>query len=175
MKDHLSSFLSRLALPGLMLLIMTAGTLSADTFAISVNLFGFMGTGSFNTDGTCDPCVAGSELTNFTFTVDDDTFDEAAAVMGGLVYIRSGDTLLSAPLALAGGDNAGDFLLFDNPNVAGKTIIGFADADDPPNSIYALGTITPVPEPSSLVLLAGGIGWLVFGLTRRFGKKSAIH
>jgi hypothetical protein len=32
-----------------------------------------------------------------------------------------------------------------------------------------------VPEPSSLVLLAGGIGWLVFDLTRTFGKKSAIH
>jgi hypothetical protein len=29
------------------------------------------------------------------------------------------------------------------------------------------GTIIPVPEPSSLVPLAGGIGWLVFGLARR--------
>jgi hypothetical protein len=29
------------------------------------------------------------------------------------------------------------------------------------------GTITPVPEPSSLVPLAGGLGWLVFGLARR--------
>ena len=37
------------------------------------------------------------------------------------------------------------------------------------------GSITAVPEPSSLVPLAGGIGWLVFGLARRFGKKSAIH
>jgi hypothetical protein len=74
MKLHSCSFLSRLALPGLMLLLMTAGTLPADTFDINVNLFGFTGTGSFNTDGTCDPCVAGSELTNFTFTVDDDTF-----------------------------------------------------------------------------------------------------
>jgi hypothetical protein len=37
------------------------------------------------------------------------------------------------------------------------------------------GTITPTPEPSSLVPLAGGIGWLVFGLVRRVGKRSAIH
>jgi hypothetical protein len=92
--------------------------------------------------------------------------------MGGLVYMRSLNTLLSAPLR--GGDNAGDLLLFANPNVAGKTIIAFADADDPPPSISAIGTISPVPEPSSLALLAGGLGSLVFG-RRRFGKKSAIH
>jgi hypothetical protein len=30
------------------------------------------------------------------------------------------------------------------------------------------GTITPVPEPSALVLLAGGLALLVFGLARRF-------
>jgi len=29
------------------------------------------------------------------------------------------------------------------------------------------GGITPVPEPSSLLLLAGGIGWLVFGPPNR--------
>ena len=40
---------------------------------------------------------------------------------------------------------------------------------------WNIPSITPVPEPSSLVPLAGGIGWLVFGLARRFGKKSAIH
>jgi hypothetical protein len=80
------SFFSRLALPGLMLLLLTAGSLSADTVAINVNFGGgFTGTGSFNTNGTCVVCFAGVEdqLTNFVFTVDDDTFNEADAIAGG--------------------------------------------------------------------------------------------
>jgi hypothetical protein len=54
--------------------------------------------------------------------------------------------------------------------------VGFAEAQivGQGNQNYMLlsASITPAPEPSSLVPLAG-IGWLVFGLTRRFGKKSA--
>jgi hypothetical protein len=95
MKNYVYSFLSRLALPGLMLLIMTAGTLSADTFNISVDFGGgFTGTGSFNTDMICNLCVASAgTLTDFTFTVGDDTFDQAAAVRGFLTYIRSRNML----------------------------------------------------------------------------------
>jgi hypothetical protein len=36
-------------------------------------------------------------------------------------------------------------------------------------------TTSPVPEPSSLILLAGVIGWVLFDLKRRFSKKSVIH
>jgi len=79
-----------------MSLLMTAGTLSADTFAINVNFGGGLtGSGSFNTDGTCVDCAAGTgqQLTNFVFTVGDDMFNEAEAVAAGFVFIRSEDLL----------------------------------------------------------------------------------
>ena len=58
----------------------------------------------------------------------------------------------------------------------GGTILGNV-VDNPsfaPLYLDFTGTITPVPEPSSLVPLVGCLGWLVFGLARRFRKKSAI-
>jgi hypothetical protein len=83
-----------------MLLLMTAGNLSADTFNINVNFGGgFTGTGSFNTDGICGTCVAGTTLTNFTFTVDEDTFTEGDAVAGRLEYFRNTDTLITAGIS----------------------------------------------------------------------------
>jgi hypothetical protein len=51
------------------------------------------------------------------------------------------------------------------PLLPGKVIIWYSGS----------GTITPVPEPSLLVPLAGGIGWLVLGLARRFGKNPKIQ
>jgi hypothetical protein len=155
-----------------MLLILLAPAIAqADTFDINVNFGGgFTGSGSFNTDGMCNICpVGGGMLTNFTFTVDDDTFNEASAVGSGLAYNRSLNELGSTG-GLHGADNVLDSLSFNFDRTA-----TFRDSDDPPTSATAIVTITAVPEPSSLVLLAGVIGWLVFGLPRRFRKKSAIH
>jgi len=61
-----------------------------------------------------------------------------------------------------------------------QSLVGFTGRSTVSGDIISLydirnGNITPVPEPSSLVLSTGGIGWLVFGLTRRFRKKSALH
>jgi hypothetical protein len=52
----------------------------------------------------------------------------------------------------------------------GGSIIGDGDVV---NYTVPSGSVAPVPEPSSLVLFPGGLAWLVFGLTRRFGKKPA--
>jgi len=177
MNNHSCSFLSRLALPGLTLLLMTAGTLSADTFDINVDFGGGLtGTGSFNTDGTCDVCFAGTTLTNFTFTVDDDTLTEAQAEAGFLLYNRSVNTI---GFSLSqGGDNPSDEFGFSGAtNGINAT---FVDTDDSqPVSLDGTGTISaapaPVPEPTSLLLFAGVIGWVVFDLKRRFVKKSAIN
>jgi hypothetical protein len=67
----------------------------------------------------------------------------------------------------------GSLVGFTGGKIVGNNVIAVGI----PEALYGSisGSITPAPEPSSLLLLAGGIGWLVFGLTRRFGKKSAIH
>ena len=164
MNTHSCSFLSRLTLPGLMLLLMTAGTLSADTFNINVDFGGGLtGSGSFNTDGTCDPCTAGAgqQLTNFTFTVDDDTLNEAEAVANALEYHRAANTL-TAHGGLLGGDQAPDRLDFF-PGTPGTTGILFVDVDDAPTGeVSATGTISAVPEPGSVVLLVTALAVAVF-------------
>jgi hypothetical protein len=151
------------------LILLSPALMRADTIAINVDFGGgFTGTGSFNTDGTCDPCIAGTSLTNFTFTVDDDTFNELGAVTGALEYLRTANTLLSSTSTdISPGDNAEDVLRFLPIGIEGLTDITFHDSDETPASVEAIGTIALVPEPSSLVLLAGGIGLLVIGLTRR--------
>jgi hypothetical protein len=68
-----------------------------------------------------------------------------------------------------------DFATATNP----ASLVGFTDGvisggGVPPFYNNLSGSITPVPEPSSLVQLAGGLGWLVFGVARRFGNKSAV-
>ena len=184
MKNCVSSFLSRLALPGLISLILLSSAIArADTIDINVTFPFFpdsiTGSGSFNTDGICDPCsVLAGTLTNFVFTVDDDTFTAPIGGFGTLIFDRSRFTLMSS--FFPGGDNGNgpdaDTLGFSPAGITpGFTFISFFDNDDPPASERAItGTITLVPEPKpSLVLLAGG--WLVFGLTRRFRKRSAIH
>jgi hypothetical protein len=175
MKNPLCSFLSRLALPGLMSLIFLSPAMSrADTFEINVDFGGgIKGTGSFNTDGSCDPCFAGAlqQLDNFVFTVGDDTFTEDEALLNGLLFHRAGNTLESAGTFL-GGDSGGDQLGF-SPGPPGTTDIQFIDEDTTVGA--AAGTISAVPEPTSLALLAGVIAWVVFDLKRRFRKKSVIH
>jgi hypothetical protein len=104
----------------LMWLLMTAGTLSADTFDINVTFpGGFTGSGSFNTDGFCTIC-GGPALTNFVSTVDDDTFTAAEAAAGALTYARNLNQLNSA--TISGGDHAGDTLEFI-PTRAGQEIV----------------------------------------------------
>jgi hypothetical protein len=178
MKTHSCSFLSRLALPGLMSLILLAPAIAgADTFDINVDFGGGLtGTGSFNTDGTCNVCLAGTTLTNFTFTVDDDTLTEAQAEAGFLLYNRSVNTL---GFSLSqGGDNPSDEFGFSGAtNGINAT---FVDTDDSqPVSLDGAGTISAapaaVPEPTSVLLLAGVIGCLAFDLKRRLRKKSVIH
>jgi hypothetical protein len=162
-----------------MSLLMTAGTLSADTFDINVNFGGGVtGTGSFNTNGTCGICIAGDGMTNFTFTVDDDTFTEAAAVAARLTYFPHDNTLDCCLGTLIQPGDARDTLQFMPQVTAGgllETAIDFFDSEDTTGHHTATATISAVPEPTSLALLAGVIGWVVFDLKRRFRKKSAIH
>jgi hypothetical protein len=185
MKIYLCSFLSRLALPGLMSLMLLS---SALTRADTITTFLVSGTAENISGGTLNSCANLATCPFYgMFQVDvtigmvessslDITFPGLAAFDNLTLSTSMGtDWNLSAV------NSPGDLLaLVFTPaphpaslrDLTGGSIVG---AFVRSNYNILSGSITPVPEPSLLVLLAGGIG-LLFGLTRRrFAKKSAIH
>jgi hypothetical protein len=180
------SFLCRLALPGLMSLILLSPALMR---ADILTTFDVSGTALNVSGGTLDSCANGA-LCAFSgmFTVDVTTGTvESSGLDIRLPGLPSFDTLAgSGPLPGLGwritASNPADevFLDFTTPPHAGS-LVGFTGGSIIGGAellsnyrIAAGGSITPTPEPSSLVLLAGVLGLLVFS-RRRFGKKSAIH
>jgi hypothetical protein len=79
-------------------------------------------------------------------------------------------------------NGSGDLLNLVFTNGQPASLVGFTggsivDGFDFGNNytINRGGTVAPVPEPTSLVLLGGVICCLSFSLKRRFGRRSAIH
>jgi hypothetical protein len=193
MKIYLCSFLNRLALPGLMSLILLSPALS---LAATITTFDVSGTAKNLSGGPLGSCAAGA-ICGFTgmFQVDttSGTF-ESSGLDITLPGLPAFDTLtLSEPFSLPDwristmNSSQDELMVLFTTAPTPSSLVGFTGGTIDSaivlalsgNTLYAQfnGSITPapVPEPSTLVLLAGGIG-LVFGLTRRrFAKKSAIH
>jgi len=184
MKNHSCSFLSRLALPGLMSLILLSPAIArADLFEVS-------GTATHISGGALGSCAGGATCPfSGMFTVDTTTGTiEKTGLEVTLPGLPTFDDLLSS-------NGSGGIWEIQVKNSSGDVVaLGF-DTEPNPDSLvgftggsgvfsselngnYAVNsdfTITPVPEPTSLLLLAGVIGWVVFDLKRRVGKKSVIH
>jgi hypothetical protein len=86
-----------------------------------------------------------------------DTLDTVDSSPGELVADNSIEGLI---LTFTTEPTPGSLVDFTGGTITGSRTIAS-------NYFILGGTITPVPEPSSLLPLAGGIGWLVFGLARR--------
>jgi len=192
MKDYLYSSLSRLVLHGLMsLTLLSPALMRADT----ISTFLVSGTATNISPGNLGSCAERATC-DFSGTFQVDTTSGTIETSGlditlpGLTtfdvlnrsVVSLGDWVLQAL------DNSIPFDILDlffttEPTTAslvgftGGSIVNGTVENGQAFQIYEAftGSITPVPEPTSLVLLAGVIGSLVFGLTRRFGKKSAIH
>jgi hypothetical protein len=186
MKNHSCSFLSRLALPGLMSVILLAPAIArADVFEL-------MGT-AFNGSGvTLGSCAAGATCPfKGALTIDTatGTAESADLTLPGLPSFD--DLTVSRVNGIGTGweigakNSSGETLTLDfttpghSPpsllNFTGGSIFGGGDSSE--NYAITGGTVAPapVPEPTSLALLAGVIGWVLFDLNCRFRKKSAIH
>jgi hypothetical protein len=66
----------------------------------------------------------------------------------------------------------GSLVHFTSGSILGGSMGIFRQPEGGPGTVFNVlgGSITPAPEPSSLVLFVSGL--LVLGLTRRFGKKA---
>jgi hypothetical protein len=188
MKIYLFSFLSRLALPGLavLLLLWSPALALADTittFAVSgtaentsgrsLNSCAFLATCGFSGMFRVDTTIGTIESSGFNISLPGLAAFDSVTVStqmgndwGITVSNSTGDGL---SLAFTTAPLQGSLVGFTGGSIVGGQG-GVVGAYTPTG-----GSITPVPEPSWLLPLEGGLGLLVFGLTRRFGKKSAIH
>jgi hypothetical protein len=180
MTNRLRSFL---ALP---LILLSPALALADT----ITTFDVEGGAVVNISGaTIDSC-ANLQTCDFSgmFQVDVTTGTyESTGLAFTLPGLSTFDSLesRSSPGFLDVGNSSGNSLNFTfttepTPDslvgFTGGTITGAGDAAGDYVIVPDRGTIVPVPEPSSLLPLAGGLCWLVFGLARRrFRKKSAVQ
>jgi hypothetical protein len=86
-------------------------------------------------------------------------------------------TLDAAALTAVAAHQGGNLFIggIDSGETSSTTAADFAVSQYSINTLSLATAPSAVPEPTSLVLLAGVIGWVVFDLKRRFRKKSAIN
>jgi hypothetical protein len=180
-----------LALPGLMSLIFLAPAIGR---ADLMTTFDVSGTVENISGGALGSCAAGATCPfKGMFTVDATTGTvESTGLDITFPGLPDFDNLYTSipdgPGWELGAENSsGDIigLLFTTEPNPGS-LVGFTGGtlaaggpgfggDSSDNYQIVSGTIAPVPEPTSLVLLAGVISWVVFDLKRRLAKKTAIR
>jgi hypothetical protein len=140
-------------------MVAATGTARADLFNITATIGGLTGTGSFQTNGVCALCISGTTLTNFSFTIDDDTF------IGGLDdFIQFNRPLNSlGGSVIFGADLSVDFLFF------GETFVQLADPSVLPSGTYTItpAAVTSTPEPSAFILFGTVLGVLTWRIRKR--------
>ena len=139
----------------------------ADAFRIEATFTGGVhGVGSFTTDGTCLICTEVSGLSNFTFSVLDASFDDADALTGSFTFTRQ--TLFVQSLFMKD-SLTGDSINF-TPIQPGPGTFSSIWIDSGLPKTSNSGTVTPVPEPSSSILL-----FTLLAITSKWRRRSQRH
>ena len=186
MKNDLYSFLSRLALCGLAapLILLSPALVRAD----AITTFDLLGSAKNISGVTLGSCAAGATCP-FSGMFQVDTTKGTVESRGFDITFR-GLLAFTNPIVSERSGNGWRIVAINNPRVAqlalsfstaptSGSLVGFTGgsilAGEVEGELRPIlldnfsGSITPVPEPSSLVLVASGM--LALGLTRRLGKK----
>jgi hypothetical protein len=124
---------------------------------------GIPGTGSFTTDGICLVCSEVSGLSHFTFSVLDASFDDADALIANFTFTRQ--TLFVQSLFMKD-SLTGDSINF-TPIQPGPGTFSSVWIDSGLPKFSNSGTVTPVPEPSSSILL-----FTLLAITSKWRRRS---
>ncbi len=127
---------------------------------------GVHGVGSFTTNGICLVCTEVSGLSNFTFSVLDATFSDADALIGNFTFTRQ--TLFVQSLFMKD-SLTGDSINF-TPIQPGPGTFSSVWIDSGLPKFSNSGTVTEVPEPSSLILL-----FPLLAITSKWRGRSLRH
>ena len=139
----------------------------ADAFKIEATFTGSVhGVGSFTTDGSCLVCTEVSGLSNFTFSVLDASFDDADALIGKFTFTRQ--TLFVQSRTMMD-SLTGDSINF-TPIQPGPGTFSSLWVDSGLPKISNSGTVTPVPEPNSSILL-----FTLLAITSKCRLRSQRH
>jgi hypothetical protein len=149
------------------LVAVSAGLTYADTIKIEATFTGSVhGVGSFTTDGVCLVCTEVSGLSNFTFSVLDASFNDAGALIGNFTFTRQ--TLFVQSLFMKD-SVTGDSINF-TPIQPGPGTFSLLWIDSGLPKFSNSGTVTPVPEPSSSILL-----FTLLAITSKWRRRSQRH
>ncbi len=149
------------------LVAVSASLAYADAFRIEATFTGGVhGAGSFTTDGICLVCTEVSGLSNFTFSVLDASFDDADALIGNFTFTRQ--TLFVQSLFMKD-SLTGDSINF-TPIQPGPGTFSSVWIDSGLPKFSNNGTVAPVPEPSSLILL-----FTLLAITSKWRGRSLRH
>ena len=164
--DYLQRQLAKIVIAAA--LVAVSGSLTyADTFQIEATFTGSVhGFGSFTTDGICLICTEASGLSNFTFSILDASFDDADALIGNFTFTRQ--TLFVQSLFMKD-SLTGDSINF-TPIQPGPGSFSSVWIDSGVPKFSNNGTVAPVPEPSSLILL-----FTLLAITSKWRGRNLRH
>jgi hypothetical protein len=149
------------------LVAVSASLAYADALKIEATFTGGVhGIGSFTTDGTCLVCTEVSGLSHFTFSVLDASFDDADALIGNFTFTRQ--TLFVQSLFMKD-SLTGDSINF-TPIQPGPGTFSSVWIDSGVPKFSNSGTVTPVPEPSSSILL-----FTLLAIASKWRRRSLRH
>jgi hypothetical protein len=149
------------------LVAVSASLAYADAFKIEATFTGGVhGVGSFTTDGTCLVCTEVSGLSHFTFSVLDASFDDADALTGNFTFTRQ--TVFVQSLFMKD-SLTGDSINF-TPIQPGPGTFSSVWIDSGLPKFSNSGTVTPVPEPSSSILL-----FTLLAITSKWRRRRKRH